>query len=72
MAGFPDGNCSNQLVIKAPQTLACDVITSQRASKRNLEHSPKRCDQSQTDDIQSDSYLIIKHDEVDYSRKKNL
>ena len=33
MAGCPDGNCHNQLVIKALQTLTSDVITSRRVSK---------------------------------------
>lgn len=33
MAGCPDGNCHNQLVIKALQTLSSDVITSRRVSK---------------------------------------
>lgn len=37
-----------------------------REFQRNLEHPPKRSDQSQTDDIQSDSYPITKKDEVDY------
>lgn len=37
-----------------------------REFQRNLEHSPKRFDQSQTDNIQSDSYPITKNDEVDY------
>lgn len=37
-----------------------------REFQRNLEHSPKRSDQSRTDDIQSDSYPITKKDEADY------
>lgn len=69
MAGFPDGNRSNQLVIKALQTLLSDVTTSQGVSE-NLEHFPKRYDQLQTDDIPSDSYPITKKNEVDYLRKK--
>lgn len=67
LAGFPDGNRSNQLVIKALQTLACDVITSKRASKE----SGTFFKNVNRHDIPSDSYLIIKHNEVDYSRKKN-
>ena len=36
MACCPDGNCHNQLVIKALQTLSSDVITSRRVSKEPL------------------------------------
>lgn len=70
MAGFPDSNPNNQLVIKALQTLSCDVITSQ-SFKGILNNLQKDLTSQQTDVIQSDSYPITKKDAVDYLREKN-
>lgn len=69
MAGFPDLSHPNQPVIKALQTLQ-GMSSLPREFQKNLEHSPKRYDQIQTDDIQSDSYPITKKNEVDHLRKK--